>query len=52
LQKATNFGGRLWIIAWFNLEIPINEGPYKFRGLSGLIFEIGDSQTQFMPFLF
>ena len=47
LQKATaNFGGREWI-AWFNAEIPINEGPYKFRGLPGLIFEIADSQNQF-----
>lgn len=47
LQKATcDFGGRKWI-AWFNPEIPINEGPYKFRGLPGLIFEIEDSQKQF-----
>lgn len=47
LQKATaNFGGRKWI-AWFNPEIPINEGPYKFRGLPGLIFEISDSENQF-----
>ncbi len=43
LQKAeTDFGGRHWI-AWFASEIPINEGPYKFRGLPGLIFEIVDT---------
>ncbi|SEF80968.1 GLPGLI family protein [Halpernia humi] len=48
LQKATsNFGGRNWT-AWFNPEIPLNEGPYKFRGLPGLIFEISDSQQQFI----
>ena len=48
LQKAsTTFGGRNWV-AWFNPEIPINEGPYKFRGLPGLIFEISDSQNQFI----
>ncbi|WP_417430914.1 GLPGLI family protein [Halpernia sp.] len=48
LQKATtDFGGRKWI-AWFNQEIPINEGPYKFRGLPGLIFEISDSENQFL----
>lgn len=42
LQKATtDFGGRHWI-AWFCTEIPINEGPYKFQGLPGLIFEISD----------
>lgn len=32
---------------WFNPEIPIQEGPYKFRGLSGLIFEIYDSENIF-----
>lgn len=48
LQKATtNFGGRKWT-AWFNNEIPMNEGPYKFRGLPGLIFEMADSQNQFI----
>ena len=47
LQKATtNFGGRNWI-AWFNPSIIINEGPYKFRGLPGLIFEIEDEQHFF-----
>jgi GLPGLI family protein len=47
VQKATdNFGGRKWI-AWFSNEISINEGPYKFRGLPGLIFEIADTQNQF-----
>ena len=47
LQKATcDFGGRKWT-AWFNPEIPINEGPYKFRGLPGLIFEVEDSQKFF-----
>ena len=47
LQKATtNFGGRQWV-AWFNKDIPFSEGPYKFRGLSGLIFEIYDSENIF-----
>lgn len=47
LQKATtNFGGRKWT-AWFNAEIPIQEGPYKFNGLSGLIFEVYDSENIF-----
>lgn len=48
LQKATSdFGGRKWT-AWFNTEIPLNEGPYKFRGLPGLIFEVSDAQNQFI----
>lgn len=47
LQKATTtFGGRNWI-AWFNTEINLNEGPYKFRGLPGLIFEISDDRNNF-----
>jgi GLPGLI family protein len=48
LQKATaNFGGRHWI-AWFNKDVPFNEGPYKFRGLPGLIFEIQDDKNNFI----
>lgn len=48
LQKATtNFGGREWT-AWFAKEINISEGPYKFRGLPGLIFELNDSKENFI----
>lgn len=48
LQKATaKFGGRNWI-AWFNKDIPLNEGPFKFRGLPGLIFEIKDDKQEFI----
>jgi len=47
LQKAEAlWGGRKWI-AWFSLEIPVSEGPYKFRGLPGLIFEVMDSKENF-----
>lgn len=47
LQKAeTIWGGRKWI-AWFSLEIPVSEGPYKFIGLPGLIFEVKDSKDNF-----
>lgn len=47
LQKATtNFGGRNWT-AWFNTDVNLNEGPYKFRGLPGLIFEITDDKNNF-----
>ena len=41
-QKATcNFRGRNYE-AWFALDIPINNGPWKFGGLPGLILKIYD----------
>jgi hypothetical protein len=43
-QKAeADFAGRHWI-AWFSTEIPIQDGPYKFRGLPGLIIKIEDKK--------
>jgi len=48
LQKATaDFGGRKWT-AWFSKDTQISEGPYKFRGLPGLIFELRDSKDNFV----
>lgn len=48
LQKATSkFGGRSWT-AWFCKDIPFNEGPFKFRGLPGLIFELSDTKRNFI----
>jgi len=41
-QKAeAYFAGRHWT-AWFSTEIPIQDGPYKFQGLPGLIVKIED----------
>ncbi len=46
-QKATtSYGGREWI-AWFTDEIPLQEGPYVFQGLPGLITEIYDQENDF-----
>ncbi|QIY90432.1 GLPGLI family protein [Chryseobacterium gallinarum] len=48
LQKATTrFGGRNWT-AWFCKDIPFSEGPFKFRGLPGLIFELSDTKKNFI----
>ncbi len=47
-QKATSdFGGRTWI-AWFCPEIPYNDGPYKFNGLPGLIFNVHDTRNHYV----
>ena len=46
-QKATlNYYGREFI-AWFTNEIPISEGPYKFKGLPGLIVKIYDTKNHY-----
>jgi GLPGLI family protein len=47
VKKATTYyGGREWI-AWFTPDIPINNGPYKFNGLPGLIVKIEDSRGHY-----
>ena len=46
-QKATTkFKGRIWE-AWFTQEIPINEGPYIFNGLPGLIISVYDAKDNY-----
>lgn len=48
IQKATcEFGGRKWK-AWFTKDIPFSEGPYKFRGLPGLILLLEDTNKNFV----
>lgn len=47
VQRAiTNHGGRVWE-AWFSAEIPINDGPYVFGNLPGLILKINDSKNHY-----
>lgn len=47
LQKATTtFGRRNWT-AWFAKEIPLQEGPYVFHGLPGLIIELYDDKKNY-----
>lgn len=47
VQKASlNYGGRKWT-AWFTTEIPIQDGPYKFYGLPGLIVKIEDEDKNY-----
>lgn len=46
-NKATiNFRGRNYV-AWYTGKIPIAAGPWKFRGLPGLILEIYDETLKY-----
>ena len=45
VQKATTqSSGRKWI-AWFASDIQIQDGPYKFNGLPGLILKVSDDKN-------
>ncbi|MCL1973754.1 MAG: GLPGLI family protein [Bacteroidetes bacterium] len=47
-QKAvTEFRGRKFE-AWFTPEIPLNEGPWKFCGLPGLILQVSDTRQHYL----
>lgn len=43
-KAECDFRGRHYI-SWFAPDIPINNGPWKFEGLPGLIVDIKDSQN-------
>jgi GLPGLI family protein len=46
-QKATtSYAGRDYV-AWFDSEIPISDGPYKFYGLPGLIISVYDTKEHY-----
>lgn len=46
-MAVTQFKGRQWK-AWYTEDIPIDEGPWKLRGLPGLILKAYDSRRQFI----
>lgn len=47
LKKATTFFRGRNYIAWYNEDIPVSDGPYKFYGLPGLIIELHDEKMQY-----
>lgn len=47
-MKATSFfRGRIYN-AWFTLDIPINDGPWKLYGLPGLILKVEENNQVFI----
>ena len=44
-QATTHFSGRDYT-AWYAMDIPISDGPYKFYGLPGLILSIYDADKE------
>lgn len=47
IQKAvTTYSGRTFV-AWFSTEIPINDGPYIFGNLPGLIVKVSDTNNHY-----
>lgn len=45
-KATTTYGGRNWTV-WYAKEIPVNAGPYKFKGLPGLILEAVDDTNSY-----
>lgn len=44
-KAITKYAGRKYS-AWFTVQIPISDGPYKFFGLPGLIVKLEDSKKE------
>lgn len=44
-MAKTTFAGRNYV-AWFTMEVPVSDGPYKFTGLPGLIVSVNDTPQQ------
>ncbi|HFK5569149.1 GLPGLI family protein [Elizabethkingia meningoseptica] len=45
-KAMTEYRGRKYV-AWYTTDIPINNGPYVFQGLPGLIMQIEDSKGHY-----
>lgn len=43
---SVNYGGRTWF-AWYAVDLPIDAGPYKFKGLPGLILRCYDKNVNY-----
>lgn len=46
-MATVEYGGRKWT-AWYTVDLPYNDGPYKFGGLPGLIMNISDKKGHYV----
>lgn len=46
-KATTTFRGRNYT-AWYTLEIPLSNGPWKFTGLPGLILKVKDDKNHYI----
>lgn len=46
MKATTHFRGRTYT-AWFTVDIPLNDGPWKIYGLPGTILKVEDSENVF-----
>ena len=46
-KAVCHFRGRIWEV-WFTPDIPINAGPWKLRGLPGLILKASDDRQHYI----
>lgn len=46
-KAITYLGGREWEV-WYSEELPIADGPYKFRGLPGVILEAKSTDGEYV----
>lgn len=45
IMATTDYHGRKWTV-WFTPEIPMQDGPWKFCGLPGLVMEASETSGQ------
>lgn len=46
-MATTRFKGRQWTV-WYTEDVPMDEGPWKLRGLPGLVLSAYDAKRQYV----